>query len=49
MGKNQLDNKGKATVTNYHEKNKLAKIDKKQHLEKIRAEYLKKKQIQTDI
>ena len=48
MGKYQLDNKGKATVTSYHEKNKPAKFDKKQHLEKLRTEYLKKKQEQTD-
>ena len=48
MGKYQLDNKGKAAVTKYHEKNKPAKFDKKQQLEKIRAEYLKKKQKQTD-
>jgi len=32
----------------YHEKHKPAKFDKKQQLEKIRAEYLKKKQKQTD-
>ncbi|MBE1554503.1 hypothetical protein [Sporosarcina limicola] len=48
MGKYQLDNKGKAAVKNYHEKNKPAKFDKKQQLEKIRAEYLEKKQKQTD-
>ena len=42
MGKYQLDNKGKSAITKYHEKNKPAKFDKKQHLEKIRAEYLKK-------
>ena len=42
MGKYQLDNKGKTAVTKFHEKNKPAKFDKKQHLEKIRAEYLKK-------
>jgi len=48
VGKYQLDNKGKAAVTSYHEKNKPAKFDKKQQLEKIRAEYLEKKQKQTD-
>jgi len=48
VGKYQLDNKGHAAVTSYHEKNKPAKFDKKQQLEKIRTEYLKKKQNQTD-
>ena len=48
MGKYQLDNKGKAAVAKYHEKNKPAKFDKKQQLEKLRAEYLEKKQKQTD-
>jgi len=48
VGKYQLDAKGKAAVTKYHEKNQPAKFDKKQQLEKIRAEYLKKKQKQTD-
>lgn len=48
MGKYQLDNKGKMAVSKYHEKNKPAIFDKKQQLEKIRAEYLKKKQEQTD-
>lgn len=48
MGKYQLDTKGKAAVTKYHEKNKPAQFDKKQQLEKIRAEYLKKKQEQAD-
>ena len=48
MGKYQLDAKGKAAVAKYHEKNKPAKIDKKQQIEKIRAEYLKKKQEQTN-
>ena len=48
MGKYQLDSKGKATVTKYHEKNMPAKFDKKQHLEKLRLAYLKKKQQQTD-
>ena len=48
MGKYGLDAKGQVAVTKYHEKNKPAKFDKKQQLEKIRAEYLKKKQKQTD-
>ncbi|BAQ08613.1 hypothetical protein AB1K83_17705 [Sporosarcina sp. 179-K 3D1 HS] len=48
MGKYQLDNKGKAAVTKYHEKNKPAQFDKKQQLEKIRTEYLKRKQKQAD-
>ena len=48
VGKYQLDTKGLAAVTKYHEKHKPAKFDKKQQLEKIRAEHLKKKQKQTD-
>ena len=48
MGKYQLDTKGKVAVAKYHVKNKPAKFDKKQQLDKIRAEYLKKKQEQTD-
>jgi hypothetical protein len=48
VGKYQLDYKGQASVTKYHEKQTPAKFDKKQQLEKIRAEYLKKKQKQTD-
>jgi len=48
VGKYQLDTKGQAAVTKYHEKHKPGKFDKKQQLEKIRAEYLKKKQEQTD-
>ncbi|RKL66502.1 hypothetical protein CR203_14480 [Salipaludibacillus neizhouensis] len=48
MGKYQLDSKSKAAVTKFHEKQKSAKFDKKQQIEKIRAEYLKKKQKQTD-
>jgi len=48
VGKYQLDTKGKAAVTKYHEKHKPAQFDKKQQLEKIRAAYLKKKQEQTD-
>lgn len=48
MGKYQLDSKGKAAVAKYHEKNKPAQFDKKQQLEKLRAEYLEKKQKQND-
>lgn len=48
MGKYELDTKGQVAVAKYHEKHKPAKFDKKQQLEKIRAEYLKKKQKQTD-
>ena len=48
MGKYQLDTKGKVAVTKYHEKNKPAQFDKKQQLEKIRAEYLKRKQEQAN-
>ncbi len=48
VGKYQLDAKGKAAVTKFHEKQTPAKFDKKQQLEKLRAEYLKKKQKQTD-
>ncbi|MGX9134332.1 hypothetical protein ACWV26_08120 [Rummeliibacillus sp. JY-2-4R] len=43
-----MDTKGQVAVTKYHEKHKPAKVDKKQQLEKIRAEYLKKKQKQSD-
>ncbi|MDQ0232601.1 hypothetical protein [Metabacillus malikii] len=48
MGKYQLDTKGQVAVTKFHEKQSPAKFDKKQHLEKMRAEFLKKKQKQTD-
>ena len=48
MGKYQLDAKGKAAVAKYHEKNKPTQFDKKQQIEKIRAEYLKRKQEQAD-
>ncbi|WP_175596770.1 hypothetical protein [Bacillus sp. MRMR6] len=48
MGKYQLDTKGQVAVTKFHEKQRPSKFDKKQQLEKIRAEYLKKKQKQTD-
>ena len=48
MGKYQLDTKGQVAVTKFHEKQTPAKFDKKQQLEIMRAEYLKKKQKQTD-
>ncbi|WP_157796465.1 hypothetical protein [Bacillus sp. FJAT-45037] len=48
VGKYQLDAKGQVAVTKFHEKQKSAKFDKKQQLEKIRMEYLKKKKKQTD-
>ncbi|WP_155112405.1 hypothetical protein [Metabacillus mangrovi] len=44
MGKYQLDSKGQAAVTKFHEKQTSAKFDKKKQLEKLRAEYLEKKQ-----
>ena len=47
MGKYQLDTKGNVAVTKYHEKNKPAQFDKKKQIEKIREEYLKKKQKKT--
>jgi len=43
-----MDTKGHLAVTKFHEKQKPVKLDKKQQLEKMRAEYLKKKQKQTD-
>ena len=48
VGKYQLDTKGKMAVTKYHEKNKPAQFDKKKQIEKIREEYLKKKQKQME-
>ncbi|EEK48276.1 hypothetical protein OB969_07420 [Bacillus cereus] len=48
MGKYQLDSKSQVAVAKFHEKQKPAKFDKKQQLEKLRMEYLKKKQKQTD-
>ncbi|MBN3555690.1 hypothetical protein JYA63_15540 [Fictibacillus nanhaiensis] len=48
MGKYQLDNKSKVAVSKFHEKQTPARFDKKEHLEKLRAEFLKKKQKQTD-
>lgn len=44
LSKYLFDTKGKAALTSYHEKNKPSKIDKKQQIEKIRAEFLKKQQ-----
>lgn len=48
MGKYQLDAKSQVAVAKYQEKQTHAKFDKKQHLENIRAEYLKKKQKQSE-
>ena len=48
VGKYQLDYKGQLAVTKFHEKQTPAKVDKKKQLEKMRAEYLKKKEKQTD-
>jgi hypothetical protein len=48
VGKYQLDHKGQVAVTKFHEKNAPAKFDKQKHLEKLRAEYLQKKQNQKD-
>ncbi|WP_273716923.1 hypothetical protein [Alkalihalobacillus pseudalcaliphilus] len=42
MGKYQFDTKGKQAVTKFHEKQKSAKPNKKQQIEKIREAYLKK-------
>jgi hypothetical protein len=47
-GEISIGYQGKVAVTKYHEKHKPAKFDKKLQLEKVRAEYLKKKQEQTD-
>jgi len=44
LSKYLYDTKAKAAITNYYEKNKPARFDKKQQLEKIRAEYMKKQQ-----
>ncbi len=44
VSKYLLDTKGQMAMTKYHEKQKNTKVDKKQQLEKLRAEYLKKKQ-----
>ena len=47
VGKYQLDYKGQVAVAKFHEKQTPVKFDKKQQIEKLRAEYLKKKQKQT--
>ncbi|MFC7371982.1 hypothetical protein ACFQPF_09845 [Fictibacillus iocasae] len=44
MGKYQLDHKAQVAVTKFHEKQSPAQFDKRKHLEKLRAEFLKKKQ-----
>ncbi|MBQ0139491.1 MAG: hypothetical protein KBT36_09355 [Kurthia sp.] len=44
VGKYHLDNKGQAGLARYQEKNKPAPFNKKEQVEKLRAEYLKKKQ-----
>lgn len=44
MGKYQLDTKGQASVTKYHEKLTPNKGDKAKQLAELRASYLKKKQ-----
>lgn len=43
MGKYQLDSKGKAAVTKFHEKNKPAQFDKKEQLKKLREQILQSK------
>ncbi|GKV69448.1 hypothetical protein NCCP2716_19460 [Sporosarcina sp. NCCP-2716] len=48
MGKYQLDYKGMQAVSKYQEKRKPDQFDKKKHLEKLRKEYLEKKQKQRD-
>lgn len=48
MGKYQLDYKGMQSVSKYHEKNLPTKFDKKEQLEKIRTEYMERKQKRTD-
>ena len=48
MGKYQLDTKSQIAAAKYQEKQTNAKFDKKQQLEKIRAEYLKEKQNQKE-
>lgn len=44
MGKYQLDTKGKTAVSKYHEKRTPIKKDKKEQLDQLRADYLKKKE-----
>ncbi|WP_162920180.1 hypothetical protein [Paenisporosarcina cavernae] len=48
MGKYQLDDKSKMAVQKYRDKNKGASFDKKQHLEKLREEILRKKQMKAN-
>jgi len=48
LGKYQLDYKGMKAVSKYHEKRKPDQFDKKQHLEKLRTEFLEKKQKQAE-
>ncbi|WEG73485.1 hypothetical protein [Vagococcus intermedius] len=43
MGKYLFDNKGQAAITNYHEKNKPGKLDKKQQVKALREKMLKNK------
>lgn len=43
MGKYQLDSKGKAAVTKFHEKNKPAQFNKQEQLKKLREQYLQNK------
>ncbi|MCU0094469.1 hypothetical protein N7917_03815 [Bacillus sp. OR9] len=47
-GKISIRLQSKVAVAKFHEKQTPAKFDKKQQIEKLRAEYLKKKQKQTD-
>lgn len=44
MGKYQLDSKGQAAVTKFHEKNKPAQSNKQERLARLREAYLQKKQ-----
>lgn len=41
MGKYQLDSKGKAAVTKFHEKNVPAKNDKNARIQALREKHLK--------
>lgn len=40
MGKYQLDSKGKAAVTKFHEKNMPKKSDKNQRIQELREKHL---------
>ncbi|MGT2846748.1 hypothetical protein [Streptococcus massiliensis] len=44
MGKYQLDDKGKAQVRRFHEKNSKGASNKKERLAKLRQQFLKKGQ-----